>query len=136
MRILFLNAPISSKCNPRIPHDTHEHACWLARAGACAARQGRFWQYHDLVYRDLPPIHVNEAGVRQALVRAGFDAARLDTCLAGGEADSVVARDVRMWRELRMDSVPSLVINGHVKTGGIYPTTLRTVVRTLLSRPT
>ncbi len=136
VRILFLNAPISSKCNPRVKQDTHEHACWLARAGVCAARQGRFWQYHHLVYRELPPIHLDETGVRHALGRAGFDTARLDTCLAESEADSVVARDVRLWRDLHMDSVPSLVINGHVKAGGIYPTTLRTVVRALLSRPT
>jgi protein-disulfide isomerase len=135
VRILFLNAPISSKCNPSIHEDTHEHACWLARAGACAERQGRFWPYHDLVYRELSPIHVDERGVRRALARAGLDAVRLDACLAGADADSVVARDVRLWRELGMNSVPSIVINGHVKTGGIYPTTLRTVVRTLLSHP-
>lgn len=135
VRLLFLNAPISSKCNPRVPRDEHSHACWLARAGVCAARQGRFWQYHDLVYRDLPPAHATEAGVRQALGRAGMDASQLDACLASGEADSVVARDVRAWLDLKMDSVPSIVINGHVKTGGIYPTTLRSVIRALLARP-
>jgi protein-disulfide isomerase/uncharacterized membrane protein len=135
VRLLFLNAPISSQCNPRVPHDEHHHACWLARAGVCAARQGRFWQYHDLVYRDLPPAHANEAGVRRALGRAGLDAAALDACLASGDADSVVARDVRTWLDLKMESVPSLVINGHLKTGGIYPTTLLSVIRTLLARP-
>jgi protein-disulfide isomerase/uncharacterized membrane protein len=135
VRILFLNAPISPKCNPRVTHEFHEHACWLARAGVCAARQGRFWQYHDLVYRDLAPARVNERGVRRALSRAGIDPAALDSCLAGAEADSVVARDVRRWRELKMDSVPSIVINGHVKTRGIYPNALRTVVRALLARP-
>ena len=135
LRIMFLNAPISSKCNPHITHNTHEHACWLARAGVCAARQGRFWQYHDLVYRDLPPPRVKESGVRNALARMGVDGARLDSCLATADADSVIARDVRLWHELGMESVPSLVINGHVKTGGIYPTTLRSVVRTLLAHP-
>ena len=135
VRLLFLNAPISSKCNPRVPRDEHEHACWLARAGVCAAKQGRFWPYHDLVYRELSPLHTNEAGVRQALGRVGMDASALDSCLASGEADSVVARDVRTWLDLKMDSVPSIVINGHVKTGGIYPTALRAVVRALLARP-
>ena len=135
VRVLFLNAPISSKCNPRVPHDTHEHACWLAKAGVCAAQQGRFWQYHDLVYRTLPPARANEKSVRAALGSIGMSAASLDSCFASAEADSAVARDVRAWIDLNMDSVPSLIINGHVKTGGLYPTALRAVVSELVSRP-
>ena len=46
-----------------------------------------------------------------------------------------LARDVRTWMDLKMESVPSLVINGHVKSGGIYPTALRAVVRALLAKP-
>ena len=136
VRLVFLNAPISSTCNPRVPRDIHEHACWLAKAGVCAAEQGRFWQYHDLVYRDLPPSRATEAGVRPALARAGIDVSRLDACMTSAAADSAVARDVRLWLTSGMDGgVPAVAINGHVKAGGIYPTTLRTIVRTLLARP-
>ena len=101
----------------------------------CAARQGRFWQYHDLVYRTLPPAHANEKSVRAALGSIGMSLAALDSCFAGADADSAVARDVRAWMDLNMDSVPSLIINGHVKTGGLYPTALHTVVSELVSRP-
>jgi len=135
LRILFLNAPISMRCNPYMKFDTHTHACWLARAGVCAARQGKFWRFHDLVYRDIPPARVDSIGVTEALPRAGIDATALAQCMTSPEADSVVARDVRLWHTLKMESVPSLIINGHVKTGGIYPTTLRAVIHALLARP-
>ena len=135
VRVMFLNAPISSKCNPHVPSDFHPHACWLARAGAGAAKQGRFWEYHDLVYRTLPPSRATEKDVRAALERAGINVAGLDSCLSGTEADSVVARDIRAWIDLKMDSVPSLIINGHLKTGGLYPAALRTIVRSLVSQP-
>ncbi len=134
VRIRFLNVPISSQCNPKVTHDEHQHACWLARAGACAAQQGKFWEYHDLVYRTLSPTHANEAGVRSALAGIGMDAAALDRCLTSGEADSVVARDIRAWMDLDMDSVPSVIINGHLKTGGLYPTSLRRVVEELIAK--
>ena len=135
VRIMFLNAPISSKCNPHVASDFHPHACWLARAGAAAAEQGRFWEYHDLVYRTLPQSRATERAVRATLGRAGINEAALDTCLAGAVADSVVARDIRAWIDLKMDSVPSLIINGHLKTGGLYPAALRTIVRSLAAHP-
>src|SRR5262249_23977276 len=65
VRILFLNAPIGTHCNPYVRNDVHEHACWLARAGVCAVQQDRFWQFHHLVYRELSPLHVDERGVRR-----------------------------------------------------------------------
>jgi len=135
VRVVYLNVPIHPDCNPGVRNSEHRHACWLAKAGVCAARQGRFWDYHRLVYHELAPGRTDEAHVRAGLRGAGVDPAALDACLATAEPDSAVAREVRLWSELDMDSVPSLVINGHVKTGGIYPTTLRAVVRALLARP-
>ena len=73
--------------------------------------------------------------MRPALRSIGVDAAALDACIATAATDSAVARDVRTWMELKMESVPSLVINGHLKTGGLYPSALRTIVRELVSRP-
>jgi len=133
VRVVFLNAPINPGCNPGVMNTEHRHACWLAKAGVCAARQGRFWEYHRRVYHTVPPVLVDEAHVRSGLGAAGIDAVALDRCLATADADSEVAREVRLWKALKMDSVPSLVINGHIKRGGIYPTTLRAVVRALLA---
>ena len=48
VRLEFLNAPIDPKCNPIVTYEGHVHACWLARAGVCAEKQGKFWAYHDL----------------------------------------------------------------------------------------
>jgi len=135
IRLIFVNAPISSKCNPTVKGDFHPHACWLAKAAICAAEHGKFWQYHDLVYREMPLPEVNENNVRLRLRSLGLPADSVERCIASADADSALARDVRLWHELRMESVPSLVINGHLKTGGIYPTTLRAIVNALLSSP-
>jgi protein-disulfide isomerase len=134
VRLIFLNDPVHSSCNPWMHTNLHEHACWLAKAGACLAEHGRFWEYHDLVYRRIPLPQVTQQNVRAQLMRMGIPPAALDACVASAGADSVIAADVNLAQELGMTSVPSVVINGTVKTGGIYPTTLRMIVNTILAQ--
>ena len=133
--MIYLNAPLSSLCNPRIKSNLHPNACWLAKAGICAANEGKFWEYHDLVNREIPFVQVNSLNVRAHLPAVGISADSIARCMESSETDSVLARDVRLWRELGMESVPSLVINGHLKPGGIYPSALRAIVNALLTPP-
>ena len=135
VRVIYLNAPLSSLCNPRIKSNLHPNACWLAKAGICAAKEGKFWEYHDLVNREIPFVQVNSLNVRAHLPAIGISADSIARCMESAETDSVLARDVRLWRELGMESVPSLVINGHLKPGGIYPSALRAIVNALLTPP-
>lgn len=135
VRVIFLNAPIDPACNPSVPPDEHGHpdACWLARAGACAADHGRFWEYHDLVYRTLPQPQVNPLTVLAHATEIGLPVKALAACADSAAAERDVARDVALWRRLRMKAVPSLIIDGHVRPGGIYPATLRAIVHGLLA---
>ncbi len=135
LRVTFLHAPINNDCNPAVKVRYHQHACWLAKAAICAAEHGKFWEYHRLVYEQIPLPQVNEETVRARIASIGIPADGLDRCIASAACDSVLARDVKLYGDLEMKSVPSLIINGHLKAGGIYPTTLRAVVRALLAEP-
>lgn len=133
LRVIFVNAPINADCNPVVTMREHRHACWLAKAGICAAEHGKFWEYHRLVYEQMALPQLNEANVRARMASIGIPADGFDACVASAECDSVLARDVTLYRELEIKSVPSLIINGHLKQGGIYPSTLRAVVRAILA---
>lgn len=134
VRVVFLSAPLDQACNRTLPQQIHPHACWLAHAAVCAAEHGRFWEYHDLVYRSIALPDVDSSTVLRRAPEIGLPAAALDRCAHAAAADSVVQRDLAVWHRLKLESVPSLIINGHVKPGGIYPTTLRAIVRALLDR--
>ena len=133
IRVVFVNAPVNSDCNPAIKAGReHADACWLAEVGACAAEQGKFWQYHDYVFHTLPHPQVTRALVERRLTRIGLDPARVESCLASGAARAAVARDIALCNELKLTAVPSVVINGYPRRAGVYPQMLRSVVHAML----
>jgi protein-disulfide isomerase/uncharacterized membrane protein len=134
IRVAFVNSPVSSKCNADIPEDYHEHACWLARAGECAAEQGRFWEFHDLLYRELSLREARPSDVEPRLAGLGLDEDALRTCLESGKGGEAVAADVALARSLAITTTPSLVINGFVKRGTMFPWMLEEIVTELLDR--
>ena len=132
IRVVFVNAPVSSQCNPKMDHDTHEDACWLAEVGECAAEQGRFWEYHDLLYHTLPQPQVTKSNVTRHLGEIHLDVPRFQSCFERGAGRSELDKDVALATELRLLGVPSIVINGHARRGGVYPQMLRHVVLAML----
>jgi len=50
IRVVFRHFPLDSACNPKIPSHLHPDACLAAVAAECAAEQGKFWAYHNLLF--------------------------------------------------------------------------------------
>ena len=72
--------------------------------------------------------------VERRLAEAGLDPAAVRACIDRGEAREAMARDTTILRDLKLDTVPALVINGHIERGGVYPDALSAVVRSLLAK--
>ena len=133
IRLIFVNSPVSSLCNPAIPKVFHEHACWLAEAGECAARQGRFWEYHDFMFHKLPLPSAHRETVLARLEEIGLDVDRFHACMESGDGKEAAAADIALCRELGLTATPSLVINGHAKRGSLFPWMLRRLMKTVLN---
>ncbi len=134
IRVVFLQSPVSSLCNPGIKENVHEDACWLAEVGEAAAMQGRFWEYHDFLYHHLSQPQVTRANVEPRLAEIGLDPARVKAALADGSARARLGREVGLANQLKLIEVPSIVINGHARRAGVYPDMLRSVVHVMLAR--
>jgi len=134
VRVSFLNVPVSSRCNPRVPTDLHEQACWLAEVGECAAEQGRFWEYKSLLLHRFHPARISREEVLSALPSIGIDRERVEALLVTGEPARLVSGDLEISERATIVSTPSLVINGFSKRGGFYPEVLVTIVKHLLDR--
>jgi len=128
------NAPVSRMCNPLIKINRHKYACWLARTANCAAAQGKFWEYHDLVYSTLPQILVDSAHVAARLESIGLDLGRVQSCMESGEAQTMLEQELAILAEMDLKSIPSLLIDGYPERAGIYPAALRDIVHTMLER--
>lgn len=134
VRVWFVNAPVNSRCHPLIRSEIHKDACWLAEAGECAAAQGKFWQFHKLLFVRIPHIQVTRQTVERRMIETGVDVGRMRACLESEFPRQAMSLDGNILRELALSSVPSLVINGHVERGGIYPDALNSIVQSLLTR--
>ncbi len=132
LRLVFVNSPLSSKCNPGVPTDLHEDACWLAEAGEAAAAQSRFWEYHDYLYLDLPSSGTREETVRERIGELGVDAERFWEDIESGRGRAEVDRDLEICAELGLSVTPSVVINGFVHEGAMYPGMLEQIVWALI----
>lgn len=98
-----------------MPLRNHAHAWKAAEAAECAYDQGRFWEYHDLLFRNAPDLGVES--LKRYAGEVGLDRGRFDGCLHSGEKRPVVARDARDAVELRLTGTPTFFIDGRVLVG-------------------
>ncbi|MEW5819566.1 MAG: thioredoxin domain-containing protein [Cyanobacteriota bacterium] len=52
IRLVFKEYPLDMSCNQRITKPFHEHACRASLYARCAAEQGNFWEYHDMLFEN------------------------------------------------------------------------------------
>jgi protein-disulfide isomerase len=87
-----------------------------AVAARAAQEQGKFWEYHDLLYE-------NQSGgfPRDKLVElareAGLDVEKFEADLAEREYEQTVTEDFREGQQRGISGTPTFVINGNVLAG-------------------
>lgn len=94
----------------------HPNARRVSEASYCAARQDKFWAFHDAVYADTGS-EANDATLARFATAAGLDAAAFTSCLAGPEARAAVARDLAEGEALGLSSTPGFFVNGREVRG-------------------
>lgn len=85
-----------------------------ALAGRAAARQGRFWEFHDLLYGGAK---LSDAGLRDAASRAGLDLARFDRDRADRAVRQAVQADLDFALQLGLPGTPAFLVNGELLFG-------------------
>ena len=93
----------------------HPQARRAAEAARCARDQGKFWEYHDLLFAG-PATATPEALERHA-GQAGLDLGAFGACLSGGVHRAAVQRDVDEAGRLGLGGTPAFFINGRPLTG-------------------
>jgi predicted DsbA family dithiol-disulfide isomerase len=92
------------------PLDSHPMARPAALAAEAAQRQGRFWEFHDVLF-------ANQRGLSDTLLRVtaeelGLDVARFDADRASDDVARRVDGDKAEGRDVGVAATPSLFVNG------------------------
>jgi protein-disulfide isomerase/uncharacterized membrane protein len=117
VRVVFHHFPLDSECNARVPTRVHRTACDAAIAAECAARFGRFWDYHDRLFEDREPL-IRDELVRTA-VDLGIDRVAFAACLDDPAARVRVVADADAGARLGIKSTPTLFVNGRTIEGAL-----------------
>lgn len=88
----------------------HPHAQAAAKAAEAAARQDRFWEMHDVLFRNQR--HFEPEELRRFAERLELDLELFDSDIEDRDIRARVARDVQSGLESGVDGTPSLFIDG------------------------
>jgi protein-disulfide isomerase len=102
-----------------------------SEAAYCAGDQGKFWEYHDELYRNQPRegiVWISADALKGFAKNVGVsDVQAFSSCLETKKYESVVAENNALVQELGINATPTFIIigpseNGNpVKLVGAYP---------------
>ena len=114
------------------PVPTHKGALPAAEAARCAAAQGAFWPYHDLLYLSVPDFSRNDLVGYAA--RLSLDRARFATCLDTHQFRQDIEADVMEGLALKLRGTPTFLVNGRPLEGAQPVEAFRDAIRNALRK--
>jgi protein-disulfide isomerase len=93
---------------------------WAAEASECAAEQGAFWPYHDLLYNQQAGENrgaFNKDRLKGFAAELGLDTTAFNTCLDSGEHASLVRTETATVQSLGGRGTPAFLVNGRPLVG-------------------
>ena len=107
------------------PLPMHPNAQKAAEGARCAGEQGKFWEYHDLLFSshqvDLPSLKRHAGELK-------LDQTKFDTCLDSGAEAAAVKKDLAEGTRLGLSGTPSFFVNGHFFSGAADSAILHEII--------
>ncbi len=88
----------------------------LDRAAECAARQNKFWEYHDKLYT-LQGVRLDKGRLTGIAEEIGLDMGAFDSCLVDESVANVVYKDTKEGKAKGVEGTPTFFINGRKVVG-------------------
>lgn len=106
-----------------------------ANASQCAADQGRFWDYHDILFsqQGMSAQPFSRAALKQYAAQLGLDTAKFNPCVDNNQHADILARDGADGRALGVNATPTFFINGKKIEGAAPYATFKAAVDAALA---
>ena len=88
----------------------HPFAQGAAEAARCAGEQGKFWEYHDLLFGDQGNLDRN--GLIAKAAKLQLDAKKFDACISSEKFKAMVQQDNQEGTRAGVNGTPGFFING------------------------
>jgi protein-disulfide isomerase/autonomous glycyl radical cofactor GrcA len=101
----------------QFPLPIHPQAEKAAEASLCAADQGKFWELHDMMFKNQKKLDVSD--LKTYAASSGLDAAKFAQCLDSGEKKKQVDSDLEAGQSAGVNGTPAFFINGVFLNGAL-----------------
>ena len=123
LKYVVLNFPISG---------IHRFAQQASEAAECAYDQGRFWEYHDLLFQNQGALDVES--LKEHARDIDLDTDAFSTCLDSGAKAQLVLDDVQDGLSYGVSGTPTFFINGQILVGAQPFDSFQSLIDAALSR--
>ncbi len=109
----------------------HPQAELAAEASRCALEQGKFWEYHDMLFE-----HPNQLGrdlLEQHAAMLGLDGKQFQVCLDSGRYQSSIAQDLQEGARAGVTGTPGFFVNGIFVSGAQPPSVFEKIIESELA---
>ncbi len=100
-KLVFLDYPIKGDISQK-----------LAEGSYCAEQQGKYWEFHDLAYKNQTALHSDKDPALSVAKELKLDEAKFSACVAGPDAKKRVERAHTEGDRIGITGTPSIFING------------------------
>ncbi len=107
------------------PLPMHKDAEKAAEAARCAGEQGKYWEYHDVLFA------THQTDITSLKSHAGelkLDQGKFETCLDSGAEAAAVKKDLQEGQRLGLTATPSFFVNGHFFNGSVDSNTIHEII--------
>ncbi len=105
-KIYFKHFPLNS---------IHPDAQKASEAAECAKEQGKFWEYHDILFVNQQALSIND--LKKYAADLGLDTAKFNSCLDSGAKKSQVEKDASDGDNAGVTGTPTVFVNGRPIVG-------------------
>jgi protein-disulfide isomerase len=100
VKIVFKNFPLRN----------HKFAMKAATAALAAERQGKFWEFHDLLFKNYNKL--NDQKIREIALKLGLDQTEFEKKMKDPKITAMIRQDVREGAQAGVRGTPTIFING------------------------
>jgi len=132
IRYYFVNFPLDSTCNEQMPRPMHQQACFAAIAGICAQKFGRFWKFHDELFREQS--RLSRERILDIAESMGMLRGEMQACIDSPETAARLKDELGAGHRIYVSGTPSIYLDGRKLRYWREPDFLRAVVKEELRR--
>lgn len=123
IRLVYKHFPLES---------IHPQARPAAEASECAAEQGKFWEYHDELFKNQD--RLTNAYYGELAKQLGLDVNKFNTCVTSGKGKAKVDADYQQGIQAGVQGTPHTLVNGIAVSGAVPYASLKAQIDAALAQ--